>query len=465
VPDQLRRPPGTDANWRSRHLWNRLALRDQSHAGALQSISLIRMTNLEELRGRRVNESNSLRLFLTLLSLCTFAAAPARGQISPSSIAQQCFRLGDTPRGYCSAPESIDCPGYRIWLETCQQALAANPNDPRVKLALSLAVRVVTGNREEAVALMRSAAEQDDPEAWLALYEEHRSFNRRLDRPQTITRAEAEKALRRAAELGHPDAIFRLATALYRGGVGLKRDLANGRVWGERALARPPKDMRASDIQPVVGHWLSQSDDPEVRKRGIALLEALPGRGDAQAYLAEAIRMGDPAHARKLLEGALRTYPGHALAPLAEMLIAGEGGPKDERRALSLLQRAPADAQQAKALLGCLTLEGRLVRRDVSQAVGLLLPWSQWDYDTWLLIANVLAENPDVPLSRPDGFLYDAIEFAELGEPGALDALIALKKSRNPKFSDPAGAHSLAERAAKLGNNLASRRLEQCRPK
>jgi TPR repeat protein len=406
-----------------------------------------------------------VRLFLALLTLCAIAATPARGQSSPTTIAQQCFRLGDTPRGYCSAPESIDCPGYRTWLETCQQALAANPNDPRVKLALSLALRVVTGKRAEAVALMRSAAEQnDDPEAWLALYEEHRSFNRRLDRPQMITRAEAERALRRAAEIGHPNAIFRLATALYRGGVGLKRDLASARVWGERALAHPPKDMRASDIQPVVGHWLSQSDDPEVRKRGIALLEAMPGRGDAQAYLAVAIRAGDPVRARKLLETAVRTYPGHALAPLAEMLIAGEGEPKDERRALSLLQRAPANAQQAKALLGCLTLEGRLVPRDVARAVGLLLPWSQWDYDTRLLLANVLAENPDVPLNRPDVFLYDALEFAELGEPGAMDALIALKQSRNPQFSDPAGAGALAERAPKQGNDAAAaRRFDQCR--
>jgi len=423
------------------------------------------MLNVDELRGRRVNGRNSMRLFLALLWVCAMAATPARGQPSPIAMAQQCFRLGDTPRGFCSAPKSIDCPGYRTWLETCQQALAANPNDPRVKLALSLAVRVVTGKREEAVALMRSAAEQDDPEAWLALYEEHRSFNRHLDRPQTITRAEAEKALRRAAELGYPDAIFRLATALYRGGVGLKRDLADARIWGERALAHPPKGMRASDIQPVVGHWLSQSADPEVRKRGIGLLEALPGRGDAQSYLAEAIRAGDPVRARKLLETAVRSYPGHALAPLAEMLIAGEGGPKDERRALSLLQQAPADAQQPKALLGCLTLEGRLVRRDVSQGVGLLLPWSQWDYDTWLVIANVLAENPDVSLGRPDGFLYDALEFAELGEPGAMDALIALKQSRNPQFSDPAGARTLVERAAKQGNDAAPRRLERCRPK
>src|SRR5262249_34553851 len=148
----------------------------------------------------------------------------------------------------------------------------------------------------------------------------------------------------------------------------------------------PPKGMGVGDIQHVVGQWLSQSDDPEVRKRGIALLETLPGRGDAQAYLAQAIRASDPVRARKLLEHAARTYPGHALAPLAEMLIAGEGGPKDERRALALLQRSPADAQHPRALLGRLMLEGRLVPRDVANAVQLLLPWSQWDYDTRLLI-------------------------------------------------------------------------------
>jgi hypothetical protein len=96
-----------------------------------------------------------------------------------------------------------------------------------------------------------------------------------------------------------------LATANYRGGVGLKRDLASARVWGDRALVRPPEGMRANDIQPAVGHWLSQSDDPEVIKRGIRLLQATPGHGDAQAYLVEAVRAGDPVRARTLLETAV----------------------------------------------------------------------------------------------------------------------------------------------------------------
>jgi TPR repeat protein len=397
-----------------------------------------------------------VRIILALLSLCAIVPASAHPLSKAASTAQACYRETDAPRDACWDPP--DCRGLATWLETCQQALAANPNDPRVKMALSRALSVAR-RRDEAVPLIRSAAEQDDAAALLALYWEFQSFNRRLDRPQTVTRAEAEKALRRAAELGHPDAVFRLATTLYRGGAGLKRDHASARVWGERALTNPPTGMRAGDIQSVVGEWLSQSDDPGVRKRGIALLEALPGRGDAQSYLAQAIRASDPLRARKLLESAARTYPGHALAPLAEMLIAGEGGPKDERRALALLRRSPADAQHPRALLGRFMLEGRLVPRDVAKAVQLLLSWSQWDYDTRLLILQVLAENPDVQLARPGTVLYDATEAAELGEPGAMDALIALKLSHHAQFADTAGACALA---AKLGDDVA-RRLEQCR--
>jgi TPR repeat protein len=396
---------------------------------------------------------------LPLLALCAIVPVLAHAQSNAAGAAQACYRETDAPREACWDPP--DCKGLKTWLETCQQALSAIPNDPHVKMALSRALSVAR-RKDEAVTLMRSAAEQDDPPALLALYWEYQSFNRRFDRPQTVTRAEAEKALRRAAELGHPDAVFRLATALYRGGAGLKRDLSSARVWGERALTNPPRGMRTSDIQPVVGEWLSRSDDLEMRKRGIALLEALPGRGDAEGYLAQAIRGSDPLRARKLLESAALTYPGHALATLAEMLIAGEGGPKDERRALALLQRSPADAQHPRALLGRLMLDGRLVPRDVAKAVQLLLPWSQWDYDTRLLILQVLAENPDVPLARPDNVLYDATEAAELGEPGAMDALIALKLSRNTQFADAAGGCALAERAAKLGYDV-TRLLEQCR--
>jgi hypothetical protein len=110
-------------------------------------------------------------------------------------------------------------------------------------------------------------------------------------------------------------------------------------------------------------------------------------------------------------------------------------------------------------------LEGRLLRRDVPEAVKLLGPWSQWDYDTRLQIVRLLAENPDVQMAYPERFLYTTMEDAELGEPGAMDALIALKLSRNKQFADKTGGCALAERAAKTGDATAARHLEACRAK
>jgi hypothetical protein len=57
---------------------------------------------------------------------------------------------------------------------------------------------------------------------------------------------------------------------------------------------------------------------------------------------------------------------------------------------------------------------------------------------------RALVANPDVPLSYPDGFLYDATVAAELEEPGALAALVELKLSRNIQFGDKTGGCELA---------------------
>ncbi len=52
---------------------------------------------------------------------------------------------------------------------------------------------------------------------------------------------------------------------------------------------------------------------------------------------------------------------------------------------------------------------------------------------------------------------------SDLGEPGAMDTLIALKLSANAQFSDEAGGCTLAERAAKAGDAIAASRLAECR--
>jgi TPR repeat protein len=391
------------------------------------------------------------RPLIAFVFLC-LGAAHAAAQAPAASVVQECLRLKALKIDWGDRENAAK--HRKLWLDTCRQAYATNGDDPHIKVALAGAMT----ERTEFIPLLRAAIAQDDTEAMLVLFNDFNSFDQNPGRPDLIPRAEAEKALRRAAELGNADAIFRLATILRRGGP-IRHDPAQSRSWGEKALANPPKDMRPSDVAVVVGEWLSESDKADERQRGIDILEKLAktGRGDARAYLAVAIRGSDPVRARQLLEQAVRTYPGHAEAPLSDMLIKGEGGPKDEKRAVSMLQRSAYDAQHSKWMLGQLTLEGRLVRRDVAAAVKLLGPWSQWDYDTRLQIVRLLAENPEVQMGYPERFLYTATEDAELGEPGAMDALIALKLSRHTQFADKAGGCALAARAGK--------KLDECAAK
>ena len=327
------------------------------------------------------------------------------------------------------------------WIDICREAFAWGDSDPRINVSLAGALGA-DGKRDDAVTLLRAAAAQNDAQALYLLYEEHKSFGRSIDRPQAVSRAEAEQSLRRAAELGHPEATHTLAVLFDRGGV-VKRDPAGARFWAERALVNPPKHWHPIDIQVLRGRLLSQ-DQPEERARGLDLLETLArgGRGDAKAYLAIAIRTESPARARGLLEESLRSYPGHAVPTLARMLIDGEGGAKDEGRAVSLLRSVP-DVGAVSAVLAELHLEGRLVPRDVHKAVELFRHEAQWSVDARNKTMQLLAVHPDIPLPHSGSFLCAATEAAELGEAGALSALVDLKLSSNLQFRDQEGACAL----------------------
>ena len=153
-------------------------------------------------------------------------------------------------------------------------------------------------------------------------------------------------------------------------------------------------------------------------------------RPDAKAYFGLAIRKDDPVRARALFEETLSAWPGISLAPLADMLIRGEGGPKDEKRALKLLQShsnlsAPSSINEA---LGKLHAEGKLVPRDPQKAYELMGGAAQWSIDKRIALGRFRRRK-----SRPSSsivrkaMLYDLTHAAELGEPGAMSALIALK--------------------------------------
>jgi TPR repeat protein len=387
-------------------------------------------------------------------------AAPPEPSLTSENAGEICLSLADNPTEYMS-----DAALHRRWdlrRASCNMAFAAHPENTHFKVAVARAMP--SEQWAESVALLREAAAQGDAEAYYEIYEHHKSWERgNLDKMQLVTRAEADQALHRAAELGHPFSMQMLAVLLDRGDI-VKRDAAAARYWAERAVANPAKDASKGSLLVLLGRLLIKSDKPEERARGLDLLERLTKAGQfgAKTELAIAIRKDDPVRARTLLEEARRPDPGGAIPVSAEMLIAGEGGPADPKRALSML-KAPSDTVGVKGVLGRLYLEGKLVPRNVQEAVRLIGLAGQWDLDARLQVLQLLAANPEVRVDDPKRVLYDAAQAAELDEPGAMAALISLKLSQNPQFQDRPGACKLIETAAGRGDQTMAQRLPECR--
>jgi TPR repeat protein len=310
---------------------------------------------------------------------------------------------------------------------------------------------------------LRAAAAQGDAEASYQIYEHHKSWDRRSDRTPGIPRAEAEAALRRAAELAHPQAMFTLALLLDRG-TTVRRDAVAARLWAARAAENPPPDVPRGTVLVMLGRLLSASETPEERVRGrewLAQLAAQRAAFNAQTEWANALRSDDPVRARRLLEANLRSDPGGATPPLADMLIKGEGGPADPARALTLL-RATNEIGALHGALGRLYLEGRLVPRDVPKAIALIRHEGVWNVEARLQVMQLLADHPDVRIDGPEVLLYDGREAAELGEPGALAAALALLLSEHPQFRDRKAACELARLARERNEALSERAKEAC---
>lgn len=381
-------------------------------------------------------------------------------------LTRQCLRMKqDRP-----SPWDVDEQKYRDYLnryiDACRQAVANDPADNRAKITLSSAL-FDADRRAEAIVPLREAAATGDAEALVEIFEWHKSWERGdVERVQIVKREEAANALRGAAVSGNPFAMHRLAVILDRGEM-VKRDNAAAIYWAEHSLQKPDGEWGQADIATLLGRLLTQSDDPAQRARGIDMLERLTrgGRRDAGAYLAIAIRRDDPVRARSLLESAMWGESGAALPTLADMLIKGEGGDADPKRALKLLQ-SNATASGVAAIsfkLGELYRDGQLVPRDPQKAADLMRNEVQWSVDATLELAHLLIDNPTVTLSYDKDFLYTLNDHAELGEPNALATLIALKLSSSAQFADRAGGCALAERASASGDGAAKKLLQGCK--
>lgn len=406
-------------------------------------------------------------LVVALVSLPSPWAAAAQPKatqpeptLTPENAAALCQRLFEEPKEYIGDTAQRRRRAMRD--ESCKMAFDADPANTQLKVAVARSLPYERKN--EAVAMLREAAAQGNAEAYHQLYEHHKSWDRGdLDKVPLVTPAEAGQALRKAAELGHPFSTQMLARRLEDGDI-VKRDLVAARYWAERAVANPAKDASKANLQVTLGRLLATSDKPDERARGLDILERM-AKADAfgaRRELAIAIRKEDPARARTLLEESRRPDPGGAIVPLAEMLIGGEGGPAEPQRAVSLL-RGVSDSWMAKGMLGRLALEGKWVPRDIPEAVRLIDISSGYDLDARLQVLRLLADNPEVRVNYPKRVLYDAVQAAELDEPGAMKALIELKLSANAQFQDRPGACKLIETAVSRGDQTMAQRLADCR--
>jgi TPR repeat protein len=385
------------------------------------------------------------------------AQAPAQ-----RAAAKECLRLNAVPAD--QIPWDQHERVYKQWAAICEQALASDNADISVKRVAARAYGA-SGQRENEIVLLREMGAQNDAEALFDIYSMHNSFDRgHLERPQIVERAEAEQSLRRAAELGNAAAILRLATLLERGDT-VKRDNAEAIRWTERAINNPAKDWRPIDMQVRLGRLLAKSDNSTEKVRGIALLEKLAQAGpyNAKTELAAAIRAVDPVRARLLFEQSLKSDPGGAIPLLSDMLIKGEGGPADPKRAVSLLSGwRGSDVPGVKGAVGMLYIEGKLVPKDVKKGVDLFRTWAAWDYDARLQLMKLLTDNRQLAVVRPESIVYDAAEAVELGEPGAAAALIDLKLSNNEQFRDESGGCKLVIQFAKTGGDFAEKYVPDC---
>jgi hypothetical protein len=104
------------------------------------------------------------------------------------------------------------------------------------------------------------------------------------------------------------------------------------------------------------------------------------------------------------------------------------------------------------------------VPRDQQKAYDLMSGAAQWNIDKRIAMGRFVADNPSVQVERPKAMLYDLTRSAELGEGGAMSALIALKMSSRTQFADKAGGCRLAAQAVREGNGEAQRFLADCPP-
>jgi TPR repeat protein/serine/threonine protein kinase len=187
--------------------------------------------------------------------------------------------------------------------------------------------------------------------------------------PKDAQRGEA--LYRRAASRGHATAPEWLGRA-FRRGEGLPKSLSKARACFEQGV----KVGNQLAMICLAEMLLDAEGGPPDPKRAVALMERTRGgvRSMADERLGHAFRDGrgvaqDHATARRYYRAAVAADNWNALVGLAELLLAGKGGPPDAPGAVRLLERASElGSAHAMLRLGGLFKYGKRVPRDLERA-------------------------------------------------------------------------------------------------
>lgn len=370
-------------------------------------------------------------------------------------------------------PADFDKTKLKALQAKCQAAWIGAPEEKRMHLQwIRTTMMIGESNLQLLTPQLRKMADEGSAEAQFLLYELYRLHPNAAESSMLeVSRSEAWSELNAAAEQGHLQAIVELMQ-LHRGSKLAKRDLKQEVKWARRLESAPPQgiemtgyEIRLRERAPKMAAWATLEADgfsaTESRMAfRIAEASMKSGGGDANwsaLAVAKALRAGrgtrkDLARARQILEAGVEKN--ESMVPvLADMLVRGEGGPPDGKRALKML-RAPQMEynSEAMSLLADILLSGKVAGYRPHEAMRALV---KSDVDEDYVRLAKLAIDYEPRFKEPERLISGLQTLAGVGNADAALALAKLKLSGNSQFSDELAGRALLKPLADSGNREA----------
>lgn len=371
------------------------------------------------------------------------------------------------------APKDFNLASLKPLQGDCQAAWVGAPDQARLQLQW-LRVTMMIGDAEVGLLTpqLRMLAKSRSAEANYLLYQlyQHKPEVEESTALE-VSRSEALKALRVAAEDGHMGAIQEMMM-LYRGTPRIERDLKQVVLWARRMESAPPQGIAATVFETeareampffIATTTLEEDGFPATENRlAFRTVERIMNEGGKNATtagraVAHALRHGrgtreDPVRAREILE-TLAVADVDAAVQLAGMLVKGEGGPKDGKRALDIVRRPDAqNSTRARSIEAEILLAGDVVGYRPQEAIQALsrtlVP------EDLVRLAGLLVDY-HTRIENGEGVVAGMSSLATSGNDDVALALARLKLSGNSQFSDDQGARDLLKPLVDRGNRSA----------